>query len=139
MTMVANTTGSVRRMNGSASTSRLELLRGEAGGFPGEGGALGVGVGAVGRERVAVEGQAAVAGVADEEEAVAIANATPYGLASGIWSENIGRCLRLMRAINSGSFASEMLFVPRIRILVPEPRVPLVSWTATPGARPVRT
>ncbi|MFM5930641.1 MAG: aldehyde dehydrogenase [Novosphingobium sp.] len=37
-----------------------------------------------------------------EEEAVAIANDTPYGLASGVWSQNIDRCMRMMRAITSG-------------------------------------
>ncbi|MEZ5742417.1 MAG: aldehyde dehydrogenase [Sphingomonadaceae bacterium] len=39
---------------------------------------------------------------ADEEEAVAIANDTPYGLASGVWSQNIDRCMRMMRSIRSG-------------------------------------
>ena len=38
----------------------------------------------------------------DEEEAVQIANATPYGLASGVWSQNIDRCMRMMRSIRSG-------------------------------------
>ena len=38
----------------------------------------------------------------DEEEAVQIANDTPYGLASGVWSQNIDRCMRMMRAIRSG-------------------------------------
>lgn len=38
----------------------------------------------------------------DEEEAVAIANDTPYGLASGVWSQNIDRCMRMMRSIRSG-------------------------------------
>jgi aldehyde dehydrogenase (NAD+) len=52
---------------------------------------------------------------ADEDEAVAIANATPYGLASGIWSENISRCLRLMRAINSG-----VVWVNTYRVAAPQ-------------------
>jgi aldehyde dehydrogenase (NAD+) len=51
----------------------------------------------------------------DEEEAVAIANATPYGLASGVWSENISRCLRLMRAINSG-----VVWVNTYRVAAPQ-------------------
>ena len=51
----------------------------------------------------------------DEDEAVAIANATPYGLASGIWSENIGRCLRMMRAINSG-----VVWVNTYRVAAPQ-------------------
>jgi len=38
----------------------------------------------------------------DEEEAVQIANDTPYGLASGVWSQDINRCMRMMRAIRSG-------------------------------------
>jgi len=37
-----------------------------------------------------------------EEEAVQIANDTPYGLASGIWSQDINRCMRMMRAVRSG-------------------------------------
>ncbi|MDR2856388.1 MAG: aldehyde dehydrogenase [Novosphingobium sp.] len=51
----------------------------------------------------------------DEDEAVAIANATPYGLASGIWSENISRCLRMMRAINSG-----VVWVNTYRVAAPQ-------------------
>ncbi|MET0589370.1 MAG: aldehyde dehydrogenase [Novosphingobium sp.] len=51
----------------------------------------------------------------DEEEAVAIANATPYGLASGVWSENISRCLRMMRAINSG-----VVWVNTYRVAAPQ-------------------
>ncbi|MBU6267538.1 MAG: aldehyde dehydrogenase [Sphingomonadales bacterium] len=38
----------------------------------------------------------------DEEEAVQIANDTPYGLASGVWSQDINRCMRMMHAIRSG-------------------------------------
>jgi len=52
---------------------------------------------------------------ADEDEAVAIANATPYGLASGVWSENISRCLRMMRAINSG-----VVWVNTYRVAAPQ-------------------
>jgi acyl-CoA reductase-like NAD-dependent aldehyde dehydrogenase len=51
----------------------------------------------------------------EEEEAVAIANATPYGLASGIWSENISRCLRMMRSINSG-----VVWVNTYRVAAPQ-------------------
>jgi aldehyde dehydrogenase (NAD+) len=51
----------------------------------------------------------------DEEEAVAIANDTPYGLASGVWSENISRCMRMMRAINSG-----VLWVNTYRVAAPQ-------------------
>lgn len=38
-----------------------------------------------------------------EEEAIAIGNATKYGLASGIWTTNVSRALRMARAIHSGS------------------------------------
>lgn len=51
----------------------------------------------------------------DEEEAVRIANDTPYGLASGIWSENIGRCLRMMRSIQSG-----VVWVNTYRVAAPQ-------------------
>ena len=51
----------------------------------------------------------------DEDEAVQIANDTPYGLASGVWSENIGRCLRMSRAINSG-----MVWVNTYRVAAPQ-------------------
>lgn len=52
---------------------------------------------------------------ADEEEAVAIANDTQYGLASGVWSENISRCLRMMRAIKSG-----VVWVNTYRVAAPQ-------------------
>ena len=51
----------------------------------------------------------------DEEEAVQIANDTPYGLASGVWSENISRCMRMMRAINSG-----VVWVNTYRVAAPQ-------------------
>jgi aldehyde dehydrogenase (NAD+) len=51
----------------------------------------------------------------DEEEAVQIANDTSYGLASGVWSENISRCLRMMRAINSG-----VVWVNTYRVAAPQ-------------------
>jgi aldehyde dehydrogenase (NAD+) len=51
----------------------------------------------------------------EEEEAVRIANDTPYGLASGIWSENIGRCMRLMREIKSG-----VVWVNTYRVAAPQ-------------------
>src|SRR5690606_15692159 len=52
---------------------------------------------------------------ADEEEAVRIGNDTPYGLASGGWSENISRCLRMMRAIKSG-----VVWVNTYRVAAPQ-------------------
>jgi aldehyde dehydrogenase (NAD+) len=51
----------------------------------------------------------------DEDEAVHIANDTIYGLASGVWSENIGRCLRMMRAIDSG-----VVWVNTYRVAAPQ-------------------
>ncbi len=51
----------------------------------------------------------------EEEEAVQIANDTPYGLASGVWSENIGRCLRMTRAIQSG-----VVWVNTYRVAAPQ-------------------
>ncbi|SMH28954.1 aldehyde dehydrogenase [Maritimibacter sp. HL-12] len=38
-----------------------------------------------------------------EEEAVAIANDTRYGLASGVWTENLPRALRMIDAIHAGT------------------------------------
>jgi 5-carboxymethyl-2-hydroxymuconic-semialdehyde dehydrogenase len=37
-----------------------------------------------------------------EEDAIRIANDTPYGLSSYLWTENTGRVLRMARAIESG-------------------------------------
>jgi aldehyde dehydrogenase (NAD+) len=51
----------------------------------------------------------------EEEEAVQIANDTTYGLASGVWSENIGRCMRMMRAIQSG-----VVWVNTYRVAAPQ-------------------
>jgi len=39
----------------------------------------------------------------DEEEAVRIANATPYGLAAGIWTSNVKRAHRVARAVRAGT------------------------------------
>jgi aldehyde dehydrogenase (NAD+) len=38
----------------------------------------------------------------DEEDAVRIANGTPYGLIAGVWTRDSSRALRLARAIHSG-------------------------------------
>ena len=51
----------------------------------------------------------------EEEEAIAIANASEYGLASGVWSENIARCLRMSRAIDSG-----IVWVNTYRVAAPQ-------------------
>jgi len=36
----------------------------------------------------------------DEEEGIRIANATPYGLAAGVWTENLSRAMRVSRALD---------------------------------------
>lgn len=38
----------------------------------------------------------------DEADAIALANATPYGLAGSIWTENLGRGIRVSRGVRSG-------------------------------------
>jgi aldehyde dehydrogenase (NAD+) len=38
-----------------------------------------------------------------EEEAVAIANDTKYGLASGVWTSDLSRAMRMIRAIDAGT------------------------------------
>ena len=40
--------------------------------------------------------------VRDEAEALRVANGTPYGLAAGVWTADLGRALRLSRKIRSG-------------------------------------
>ncbi len=37
-----------------------------------------------------------------EEEAIRLANATPYGLSGSVWSRDIGKALRTARAIQAG-------------------------------------
>lgn len=39
----------------------------------------------------------------DEDEAVAIANDTPYGLAAGVWTSDIGRALRMSERLEAGT------------------------------------
>ncbi len=39
----------------------------------------------------------------DEAQAVAIANDSPYGLSASVWSQNIGRANRVVRALRSGT------------------------------------
>ena len=42
---------------------------------------------------------------ADEAAAVSIANDTPYGLSGSIWTQNVGRALRVARAVQSGNLS----------------------------------
>ncbi len=39
---------------------------------------------------------------ASEEEAIELANSTPYGLSASLWSENVNRCHRVSQKIRSG-------------------------------------
>lgn len=39
-----------------------------------------------------------------EEEAVALANATPYGLAGAVWTQDVGRAHRMAAAVRAGTF-----------------------------------
>lgn len=38
----------------------------------------------------------------EEEEAIAIGNASPYGLACGVWTESLTRAMRMIRAMHTG-------------------------------------
>jgi acyl-CoA reductase-like NAD-dependent aldehyde dehydrogenase len=41
----------------------------------------------------------------DEADAIRIANDTPYGLSGSIWTENLGRALRVSRAVETGNLS----------------------------------
>lgn len=40
----------------------------------------------------------------DEDEAVALANATPYGLAGAVWTQDVGRAHRMAARVRAGTF-----------------------------------
>jgi acyl-CoA reductase-like NAD-dependent aldehyde dehydrogenase len=42
---------------------------------------------------------------ADEAEAIAVANNTPYGLSGSIWTRDVGRALRVARAVETGNLS----------------------------------
>jgi acyl-CoA reductase-like NAD-dependent aldehyde dehydrogenase len=41
----------------------------------------------------------------DEADAIRLANDTPYGLSGSIWTENLGRALRVARAVETGNLS----------------------------------
>lgn len=45
----------------------------------------------------------------DEEEAVAIANGTRYGLTATVWTQDVGRAVRLARRVQAGQIAVNTL------------------------------
>lgn len=44
-----------------------------------------------------------IIGFEDEKQAIEMANNTIYGLAAGIWTEDIGRAMRVSKAIKAGT------------------------------------
>jgi len=40
--------------------------------------------------------------VRDEADAIRVANGTPYGLCAGVWTENLGRAMRVAHKVHSG-------------------------------------
>jgi acyl-CoA reductase-like NAD-dependent aldehyde dehydrogenase len=46
-----------------------------------------------------------VTAFADEDEAIALANDTPYGLSGSIWTGNVGRAIRVARGVEAGNLS----------------------------------
>jgi aldehyde dehydrogenase (NAD+) len=44
-----------------------------------------------------------IIGFEDEAEAIAIGNDTIYGLAAGVWTRDIGRAMRMSKALKAGT------------------------------------
>jgi acyl-CoA reductase-like NAD-dependent aldehyde dehydrogenase len=47
----------------------------------------------------------AVAPFEDEADAIAMANDTPYGLSGSIWTRDVGRAIRVSRAVETGNLS----------------------------------
>ena len=65
----------------------------------------GSGIGLATVRRFAAEGARVVAVDIDEADAIAIANDTPYGLSGSIWTSNVGRAIRVSRAVETGNLS----------------------------------
>ncbi len=51
----------------------------------------------------------------EDEEAIALANGTPYGLAAGVWTENVDRALSVARLLQAGT-----VWINSYNVLAPE-------------------
>jgi aldehyde dehydrogenase (NAD+) len=57
----------------------------------------------------------------DEDEVVAAANDTSYGLAGTLWTENVGRVHRVVNALNAGQVWVNCT-------LAADPSMPICGW-----------